>query len=383
MARLVALDLPGGPRFVDELRRVWDRGDAVFPLDRRLPAAARRTALDAMAPTRCSTRTASTRSPHGRPVEPGDALVVATSGSTGVPKGVVLTHDAVAASAAATSARLGAADDDHWLACLPLAHVGGLSVVTRALHTGTALTVHGRVRRRAVVARCGGRGDAGVARRRLRWRGSTPRLFRTVVLGGARMPEALPPNVVTTYGMTETGSGVVYDGVPLGGVDVRLDPDGEIHLRGPMLLRCYRDGTVPLVDGGWLPTGDAGAWDADGRLLVHGRRGELIITGGENVWPQPVEQVLATAAGVRRRRDHGHRRPGMGPTRRRGRGARDPGAPPHARTASCTCKELAACVLRAPGAPVGLGDPAHCPRQAAARARSPRSCPSEPPDVDA
>ena len=69
----------------------------------------------------------------GRPVEPGDALVVATSGTTGAPKGVVLTHDAVAASARATSARLGVTSDDTWLACLPLSHVGGLSVVTRAL----------------------------------------------------------------------------------------------------------------------------------------------------------------------------------------------------------------------------------------------------------
>ena len=77
----------------------------------------------------------------GRPVEPGDALVVATSGTTGRPKGVVLTHAAVAASAEATSARLGVASDDHWLACLPLAHVGGLSVVTRALAMGTPLTV--------------------------------------------------------------------------------------------------------------------------------------------------------------------------------------------------------------------------------------------------
>src|SRR6478736_1893386 len=78
----------------------------------------------------------------GRPVEDGDALVVATSGSTGTPKGVVLTHDAVAASAAATSRRL-AVDParDRWLACLPLAHVGGLAVVARALVTATPLTV--------------------------------------------------------------------------------------------------------------------------------------------------------------------------------------------------------------------------------------------------
>src|SRR6266508_2123985 len=135
---LVALDLPGGPPFVVALRWVWDRGDAAFPIDRRLPAAARTRLLEAMAPSsvidaggeECSLA-------GGRPVEDGDALVVATSGATGEPKGVVLTHDAVAASAQATSNRLGVVDSDHWLACLPLAHIGGLAVVTRALHTRT------------------------------------------------------------------------------------------------------------------------------------------------------------------------------------------------------------------------------------------------------
>src|SRR4029079_9308183 len=78
----------------------------------------------------------------GHGVDDGDALVVATSGTTGSPRGVVLTHDAVAASARATSARLDVARDDTWLACLPLSHVGGLSVATRAIVTDTPLVVH-------------------------------------------------------------------------------------------------------------------------------------------------------------------------------------------------------------------------------------------------
>jgi O-succinylbenzoic acid--CoA ligase len=87
--------------------------------------------------------------------------------------------------------------------------------------------------------------------------------------------------------------------VPLDGVEVAVDEDdGSIMLRGPMLLRCYRDGTDPKHSGGWLTTGDVGQLDADGRLVVHGRRGDLIITGGENVWPDPVEQVLRTVSGV-------------------------------------------------------------------------------------
>ncbi len=104
---------------------------------------------------------------------------------------------------------------------------------------------------------------------------------------------------MTTYGMTETGSGIVYDGLPLDGVEVAIDDDdGAILVKGPMLLRCYRDGIDPKHSGGWLATGDVGELDDDGRLVVHGRRGDLIITGGENVWPEPVEKVLATVPGV-------------------------------------------------------------------------------------
>ena len=108
MRQLVALDLPGGPTFVDELERAWAHGDAAFPVDQRLPPAGKadlyaRFGVGAIV-TADGRRT---DLPDAEPVERGDALVVATSGSTGTPKGVVLTHDAVAASAAATSDRLG------------------------------------------------------------------------------------------------------------------------------------------------------------------------------------------------------------------------------------------------------------------------------------
>jgi len=297
--RLVVLEARGTPAFLDGLRAAWDAGDAVFPLDPRLPAAARERALAAARPD--------------APVEDGDALVVATSGTTGDPKCVVLTHDAVRASALAASARLGVDPArDRWLACLPLAHVGGLSVVTRALATGTPLAVHDGFSAPAVEAAATDPDSpvtlvslVATALRRV-----DPGLFRRVVLGGSAMPPDLPPNAVATYGMTETGSGVVYDGVPLDGVEVRTvdgaggpvtAPGGEgaIELRGPMLLRAYRDGTDPRRPDGWLPTGDAGAWDpAAGRLRVFGRTGDLVITGGENVWPVAVERVLGAHPAV-------------------------------------------------------------------------------------
>jgi O-succinylbenzoic acid--CoA ligase len=289
---LVAIDLPGGPSFVDALRRAWDAGDAVLPVDRRLPTAARTRLFDALQPDRLLDADG-LHHLSGRGVEYGDALVMATSGSTGTPKGVVLTHDAVAASAEATSAYLGTSNDDTWLACLPLAHVGGMSVITRALHTGAGLVVHDGFDavRVAQAARDGATAVSLVATALQRINAS---LFRIIVLGGARPPGDRPANCHTTYGLTETGSGVVYDGVPLPGVEVRVADDREVLLRGPMLLREYRDGSSPLDANGWLPTGDLGQWLPDGRLHVEGRRGDLIITGGENVWPDVVEAALLT-----------------------------------------------------------------------------------------
>jgi O-succinylbenzoic acid--CoA ligase len=109
--------------------------------------------------------------------------------------------------------------------------------------------------------------------------------------------------------MTETGSGVVYDGVPLDDVEVAIahfdddGDDGEILLRAPMLMRCYRDGTTGRVTGPdgtptWFATGDAGHLTEDGTLSVVGRIADMITTGGENVWPDEVERVLSTHPNV-------------------------------------------------------------------------------------
>jgi O-succinylbenzoic acid--CoA ligase len=161
------------------------------------------------------------------------------------------------------------------------------------LEAGTALTVLPRFQPAAVeaAARAGATHVSLVATALQR---VDPALFRRIVLGGSAPPEQLPPNVVTTYGSTETGSGVVYDGCPLDDVEVHVDATGEILLRSPTLLRCYRDGTDPRDADGWFHSGDAGSWGDDGRLVVHGRRGDLVITGGENVWPDAVERVIST-----------------------------------------------------------------------------------------
>jgi o-succinylbenzoate---CoA ligase len=284
VARLVVVPAEGDHSFVDALRRAWEAGDAVLPIDPRLPPAAARGVLDAARPD--------------EPVEPGDALVVATSGTGGAPKAAVLTHEAVAASAAATSARLEVEPAaDRWLACIPLAHVGGLGVITRALLTGTALTVLPRPEP-AAVAEVAATGPTLVSLVPTALDRLDPSWFKAVVLGGAADRTPRPANVVRTYGMTETGGGVVYDGVPLDGVEVRVVED-EVQLRGQMLLRAYRDGTDPKDAGGWLATGDGGALGSDGRLEVAGRLDDVVVTGGEKVWPDDLEVVLASHPDVR------------------------------------------------------------------------------------
>ena len=229
-------------------------------------------------------------------IDDGDALVMATSGTTGRAKGVVLTHEALKASADSSNQALGASANDHWLACLPLAHIGGLSVVVRALLGGSKLTVHGGFDARA-VEQSASEGCNLVSLVPTALRRIDPSLFRTVLLGGSRPPIDRPPNVIATYGLTETGSGVVYDGRPLPGVDIRCSDTGEVLIRGRMLMRCYRDGTTSIDSDGWLHTGDSGTF-ADGILDITGRLDDLIKTGGEKVWPDQVEKTLQGLMGV-------------------------------------------------------------------------------------
>lgn len=296
------LDLEAGHGFVDALLRVWEAGDAFFPIDRRLPKAEAERVVEVVRPTAVIESDGQRRRlDGGEPLEADDAVVIATSGTTGVPKAVIHTHGSVRASALATSKAIDVDPAaDHWLACLPPAHVGGLSVILRALVTGTPLTVHQRFDpvETDQAARDGANLVSLVTRALTQIDVAG---FRRIVIGGAAPPPGLPDHVVATYGMTETGSGCVYGRYPIDGVQMQADEVGEIEIKADLLLRAYRtlEGEVdPLSHDGWFRTGDLGRIEEDGRVSIYGRAGDMIISGGENVHPVRVEQVLVTHPGV-------------------------------------------------------------------------------------
>lgn len=302
MAELVMLDMAAGPGFVEALQRVWDAGDAVFPLDQRLPKGEAERVRAVARPNAVIESDGARRSLAGGETLPdGDAIVVATSGTTGHPKAVIHTHQSVAASAHATSNGLGADPmADKWLACLPPAHIGGLAVIMRALITGTDLVVHESFDPAAAdQAAADGATLVSLVTRALNQVDVAG--FRKILIGGAAPPPDLPDHVIATYGMTETGSGCVYGGYPLDGVELRATDTGEIEIRAELLLRAYRtlDGEIdPFRADRWFPTGDLGRLDPDGRLWIDGRAGDMIITGGENVWPHRTERVLVEHASI-------------------------------------------------------------------------------------
>lgn len=278
----------------------------------------------------------------GHPLGPGEddpddptALVVATSGSTGTAKGVLLGARALRASAESTHRHLGG--PGHWLLAMPAHHIAGIQVLVRSIAAGTtprAVPTSGgfdpeqfaRAARRC-PASDGPHYTALVPTqlgRLLDDRSGLDALrgFDAVLLGGAATPPALLERalgagvrVVTTYGMSETAGGCVYDGAPLDVAQVRIAPDGDperaadqdptapgtgrVLLAGSMLARGYRDrpGDPAFADG-WFRTGDLGSL-RDGRLEVLGRADDVIISGGVNIAPLPVERVLAAQRGVR------------------------------------------------------------------------------------
>ncbi|MFT4201931.1 o-succinylbenzoate--CoA ligase [Gordonia sp. (in: high G+C Gram-positive bacteria)] len=249
----------------------------------------------------------------GSPVEVPDAcLVIATSGSTGEPKGAIHTPATLAASADATHARLGG--PGNWLLALPPHHIGGLQVLLRALRAGFTPAV-ADLRDGFDAERFAA--DVALLRGPRRYTSLVPTQLvavlasraataavadlDAVLVGGAATPPALHDRarqagipIVRTYGMSETGGGCVYDGRPLDGVSVTIGADDRVVLSGPMVARGYhrRPGDPAFAVPGSFRTDDVGRLD-DGVLSVLGRADDGISTGGLTVSPQVVEAVLA------------------------------------------------------------------------------------------
>lgn len=309
-ARLIALPLPATPSCLRQLERIWDAGDAVLPLAPRLSRSESSRLLDRMKPHALLEDSQETALPHPAPVQEGTALVIATSGTTGPPKGVVLGHEAIEAAVRLTNSRLGAEAGQRWLCCLPLDHIAGLMTLLRSRALGGEAIVHPRFDVDAIASASEAAFVSVVPTmlQRLLDAGVDLRRFAKVLVGGGPVPPELierardrGARTIVTYGMTETTGGVVYDGTPLPSVHVELDQEGRISLASPTLMNSYRldaDATQRALIGGRFVTQDRGRWDGDGRLRVLERLDRTIITGGKNVSLVEVEEALRCHPGV-------------------------------------------------------------------------------------
>ena len=301
-------------RLLDALPAALDgTGPALLPLDPALPRPRLAALLEAFAPAVVETAEGSARYVTARPA-PGvgedSALVVATSGSTGRPKGTELGAAALLASARASLRRIGARPGERWLCCLPAFHIAGIQVLVRSLLAGTTPAVVGRLEPGTLAASgCAHVAVVPTQLRRLVDAGADLSTAATILLGGAAVPpgmlddaRAAGGRVITSYGMSETSGGCVYDGMPLDEVSVDIGPGDRIRIAGPVLFSGYRlrpDLTAAVRDGRWFVTSDLGSLGPSGELLVRGRADDVIITGGEKVVAAEVETALATCAGVR------------------------------------------------------------------------------------
>lgn len=294
-------------------------GCALLPLDPNMPAEIRQ-AFDSMA--------ASPTSFSPLPPEPEAVhLVIATSGTTGVPKGVMLTGGNLTASAQASRQRIGLEPGDRWLVCLPLFHIGGLSILTRCMEAGATAVLQEGFREEAVInALLAGEithlslVPTMLMRLLDAWGDrSPPRSLKCILVGGAALSAPLARRALEagwplapTYGMSETASQCAtlptmpsnwregQVGMLLDGFEASLQGD-RLKLRGPGVMAGYltadRNPGEGLLDG-WFVTNDLVQFGPDGSLEVLGRADDILISGGENVHPAAVESVLAECDGV-------------------------------------------------------------------------------------
>lgn len=255
-----------------------------------------------------------------QPLPPDTAAVLFTSGTTGEPKPAIITHQMLIASACASAKNLGWEPNDCWQLCMSISRVGGLSILTRCLMARKTLAIaplfdaksftESLVRDRVTITSIVPTMLAKVFEAYPDW--TPPEHLRTILLGGATAPESLLAKahaqhvpIIATYGMTETCSHVVMTpyserynlhtgcGEVIDFAEVKT-VEGEIVVRSQMTSPGYWGCDEEPVNR-WFNTGDLGEFDNEGYLRIHARRQDLILTGGENVYPLEVENALARA----------------------------------------------------------------------------------------
>ncbi len=312
------LEAAATPEVIFALLAHLRAGRAVLPLNPKFPRAYREEILGRVM-----------SSDHAAPPRPVDALVL-TSGSSGRPRAAGLSCTQLQCAARAANRRIPLQPGDGWLLSLPLFHVSGLGVLFRCIEAGATIVLPAPKVSLLDAIRQPGVTHVSLVATQLYRLLRTPegadalRGLKAILCGGSAFPPALLEEAAreelslhTSFGMTETaalisatrvGEGLEAwrtAGEPLSPGTVRVSEMGEIQVRGDTLFHGYfQDGVLqlPLTDDGWFPTGDLGAFDAAGRLLVLGRMGNRFIVGGENVQPEEVERALLEIPGVMRAR---------------------------------------------------------------------------------
>ncbi len=319
------------------LYSLWELGIPALLIHPRAPLAERTRLLEVFQPAALvNGREVYPSGSFARDIPEGTACLVLTSGTTGRPKAAALSHAAFVASAEASTTRLQWRSDDRWLASLSIAHVGGLSIITRCLLARSCVVLHRRFTEDEFVRAVEVEKVTQVSlvptmlervlERNPRWR--APGHLRFALIGGGAANPDLPLRAarrgirtLLSYGLTECCSQVCTQpldrsdddptcGEPLDGflVDIR---DSEIRVKGPaMMTGYYPQDNAPAFDtDGWFRTGDAGVLEGGRRLRVLGRLDDVIVTGGENVHPSEVEAILLTCPNVREACVFGHQDP--------------------------------------------------------------------------
>lgn len=256
-------------------------------------------------------------------------LIVATSGSEGEPKGVLLSGENIAASVAASRSRLGLQSEDVWLNCLPMFHIGGAMILYRCLDAGAGMLLHQGFAAEKVWAdlNSGQVSHISLVPAMLAQlldvaaEVAPPENLRVTLVGGGGLSSELASRahaagwpLCVSYGMSETCSQCVTDcsddaglipasvGLPLDGFEIALSNNSRIKVRGPAVMQGYVNPDKSLGHGlsqdGWFETGDLGQIDRSGCLRVLGRADDILISGGNTIHPLEIENLMINCPGV-------------------------------------------------------------------------------------